>query len=163
MDAGAGAHSLAWPAGGVYGSRPPPPPPPPPHFSRRPLAPLRPRGLRALCTWPAAKAADCQFSFFPFCFTARGPGDFHPGTFQSRDAWPARGARGRCAACRQGARRAREGDARPAASPRPAPPRFAPPRLLPEKLLRFAPGCPRVSHLGISEAGANVTSMWKSR
>ena len=46
------------------------------------------------------------------------------------------------------------------APPRPRP---APPRPTPEKLLRPAPGCPRVSHLGISEAGLNVTSMWKSQ
>lgn len=57
-----------------------------------------------------------------------------------------------------GAREAREAQEANGAPPRPAPPRpapssSAPPRPPREKLLSPAPGCPRVSHLGISEAG----------
>lgn len=76
--------------------------------------------------------------FLPFSCRLRQPatGEFR-GTFQSRDARVARD--------------------RPAEGARGRPP----PR--PEKLRGPAPGCPRVSHLGISEAAFHVTSMWKLR
>lgn len=36
----------------------------------------------------AAKAADCQFSFSLSVLPPADTGDFHPGTFQSRDTSP---------------------------------------------------------------------------
>lgn len=89
---------------------------------------------------PALKAADWAVPFFCLsvvCFAShRGfPKVF--GTFQSRDSRVARG--------------------------RPAEGALGRPRPAPKKLLGPAPGCPRVSHLGISEAAFHVTSMWKSR
>lgn len=126
-------------------------------LSWRPLSPLRPRGLQVRL----ARHEDCRLRslLFPVSVVCGSrPGDFH-GTFQSHvTLWvglriasrrPPEGAGG-------------EGLSRP---PRPDPPPFpAPPRCLAppsprgprEKLPRPAPGCPRVSHLGISEAG--VTS-----
>ncbi|XP_058591402.1 uncharacterized protein LOC131514936 [Neofelis nebulosa] len=100
-------------------------------------------------------------SLFPFLFYRRRRvgGDFHPGTFQSRDAGPGAESRGSPAARGRRARRGRgtrwRGSwRRRRAAPRPAPLRPAPSRPPREKLLRPAPGCPRVSHLGISEAGS---------
>lgn len=148
MDARA-ADSLAGrqagPAGGVDGA---------PAAS---LSPLRPRGLRTRSAWLAAKSADCRFSFFPFCFTAaaRTAGDFRRDFPASRDAAAVPPVRLRAA------QRASQPASQPAghtAMPRPSRPR--PP---PEKLLGPAPGCPRVSHLGNSEAAPNVTSMLKSQ
>ena len=59
-----------------------------PQSSRRLLSPLRPQGLLACRTWPPRRLPTASSLFSLSVLPPADRGDFHPGTFQSRDTSP---------------------------------------------------------------------------
>ena len=60
----------------------------PPQSSRRLLSPLRPHGLLARRTWPPRRLQTASSLFSLSVLPPADTGDFHSGTFQSRDTRP---------------------------------------------------------------------------